>query len=61
MGPWPLLYLEPFLKNIIFVIENHFSLIKCMSPLLSVASSTSALVLKLMVCLFTAPHVTFKK
>ena len=37
-GPWPLLNLRPLLRNVIFAIENHFSLAKW-PPLLSVASS----------------------
>ena len=37
-GAWPLLNLRPLLRNVIFAIENHFSLAKC-PPLLSVVSS----------------------
>ena len=39
-GPWPPLNLKPLHRNVIFAIENHFSLAKW-PPLLSVASSTS--------------------
>ena len=40
-GPWPLLNLRPLHRIVIFAIENHLSLAKW-PPLLSVASSTSA-------------------
>ena len=39
-GPWPLLNSKPLHRNVIFAIENHFSLVKW-PPLLSVASSAS--------------------
>ena len=39
-GAWPLLNLRPLHRNVIFPIENHFSLAKCPPPLLLVASST---------------------
>ena len=40
-GPWPPLNLRSLHRNVIFAIENHFSLVKW-PPLLSVASSASA-------------------
>ena len=39
-GPGPLLNLRPLHRNVIFAIENHFSLVMC-PPLFLVASSTS--------------------
>ena len=39
-GAWPLLNLMPLHRNVIFAIENHFSLAKW-PPLLLVASSAS--------------------
>ena len=38
--PWPLLNLRPLYRNVIFAIENHFSLlVSKVAPLLLVASS----------------------
>ena len=45
-GPEPLLNLTPFHRNVIFAIENHFSLAKW-PPLLSVASSASVIAIGL--------------
>ena len=53
-GPWPLLNLRPLYRNVIFAIENHFSLAKWLLLLvLLIASSASVMyVVAMYVCMY---------